>query len=592
MVVLTLSAVGALAVAPYLLPEKWRTRLGSADTRRLSPLQKRLLRVSRSLGIRNPEAAIRAQDLVISLVRGARHNLPGLTMPRETLLRDIRDLKGSDADLDDYLALTDQMIVDNKHYAGSSTFPLDLTQRTRFDKLVPWIAIEVERQVQARRSGQQTEAELYRKLGQMVQAMGGIADWIEQTNPPNMTLRNAFDWLEGRGKGERPFTYNQVRYRTGRWHSAMQATAPMQITRGQAVYQGPDGVVVEKLSTKQCLEQEGSTLGHCVAGYAGRVQRGETIIYSMRLPNGMPLITLEIEPDKDTGLPTHPRSPLAAKTGRATAYVKVRQAKGKKNRHLGGRKATYALECLHARAFLERLLVDSPPYEREYTLDPESGDWIEAGWKQVHRAAPQTVSDLGHDWYQGYDLDLCRKILDRNTGWDRIDHTPLGQAPDPMPTQREYNKAMKAIQQQKKRRAMQGSTSRRPAPLYSVERARKAAHFIGQTLATVATAAERDREVPPAQRQRMAAGVHRALVVLDGYLTGKQTREEVSRALNQTAQRVIVQYQADEPAYLSDDGYSRLMLNLIRLDPSQPWIFPTSESLDETKARWQRLVNP
>ena len=63
------------------------------------------------------------------------------------------------------------------------------------------------------------------------------------------------------------------------------------------VYAFPDGHVIQRLETDAALRREGKALDHCVGerarGYCEAVTSGDTVIYSLRDPDGTPLVTLE-----------------------------------------------------------------------------------------------------------------------------------------------------------------------------------------------------------------------------------------------------------------------------------------------------------
>lgn len=599
MVMLTLSLIGGLAVAPYL------ARRGSAKKDDLAPLQKRLLYLSKMLP-GDPEAVIRTQDLVMAALDGTRStsSLPGLTNPRSELESDIRDpnlrirqsssVLGTDAaTLHDYVAFTDAQIAQNKHfsqlgYEGEVQF--SLARRSKYDKLVPWLGMVVRQLLEQARRGELTtrrgmkprgywrgeepseqEVEVFRRLGVMRNQLSSVADWVQATNPLLTGGRDA------QGRKVKSLTWNQAQHRSARWHAAMEAQELSSVTPGRVVYTGPDGWTVQRLEKRVCLLEEGKALAHCVKGegYWREVEQRAIEIYSLRGPNGAPVVTFEVTPQElyvddlgvvepySQGLGLYDDDLLAVEPEETGEPARVVQAKGKKNRVLGTKKAQMVIECLHTRAWMEQML-----------------------------GRPVRPGDITGD------LVPCQQILLRITGWDRIDTVATGQTPDPMPSQAEYNKAMKELAQLRRqsggrnrgRRLMGARSVQRPPPIFGVVRARKAARLIGRVLARVLHAAQADREIPLEQRERLARLVHQALLILDGYLIGRPASTAHSRQMEQAARRVVVDYDTDGVVYLSDDGYSRLVLNLIRMDDTHPWVFVASESLPETKARWATLT--
>jgi hypothetical protein len=65
---------------------------------------------------------------------------------------------------------------------------------------------------------------------------------------------------------------------------------------GEVVYRFADGWTLQKLTTRSQLTQEGEIMQHCVGNYCAKVQAGESVIYSLRDPQGHPHVTLEWSP--------------------------------------------------------------------------------------------------------------------------------------------------------------------------------------------------------------------------------------------------------------------------------------------------------
>lgn len=66
---------------------------------------------------------------------------------------------------------------------------------------------------------------------------------------------------------------------------------------GKVVHKWPDNWTVRQLHTPEELEAEGDAMGHCVGSYAHQVENGNTLIYSLRDPQGKPHVTTEIRPE-------------------------------------------------------------------------------------------------------------------------------------------------------------------------------------------------------------------------------------------------------------------------------------------------------
>lgn len=65
---------------------------------------------------------------------------------------------------------------------------------------------------------------------------------------------------------------------------------------GLPVASWPDGSRLERLVTRDQLEQEGVSMGHCVGGYWARARDGVAVVLSYRGPDGVSRATLEISP--------------------------------------------------------------------------------------------------------------------------------------------------------------------------------------------------------------------------------------------------------------------------------------------------------
>lgn len=66
------------------------------------------------------------------------------------------------------------------------------------------------------------------------------------------------------------------------------------VPQGQVTYRFPDGWTIQTLGEEQ-LEVEGELMQHCVGDYCASVASGETWILSLRDPEGMPHVTIEID---------------------------------------------------------------------------------------------------------------------------------------------------------------------------------------------------------------------------------------------------------------------------------------------------------
>jgi len=68
------------------------------------------------------------------------------------------------------------------------------------------------------------------------------------------------------------------------------------VHHGEVVYKFKSGWAVEELREKRQLECEKGFLSHCVPSYKSAIDRGESVIYSLRDPDGVPYVTMEWKP--------------------------------------------------------------------------------------------------------------------------------------------------------------------------------------------------------------------------------------------------------------------------------------------------------
>jgi len=68
------------------------------------------------------------------------------------------------------------------------------------------------------------------------------------------------------------------------------------VEHGEFVYKFKNGWTVESLKGKRQLDCEAGFLSHCVYTYKDRVDSGQSVIYSLRDPDGVPYVTMEWQP--------------------------------------------------------------------------------------------------------------------------------------------------------------------------------------------------------------------------------------------------------------------------------------------------------
>lgn len=186
-----------------------------------------------------------------------------------------------------------------KHYHNEKT-----------DALMPWLAREWKK-------GRLKFPQRDERDRQVVEDSGGVWNPIVQTRP-NLRYLNPDGSIQGvhpeevnhwgdfmrsnhplrRGLGD--LMQHQVgdfHQRINDWSEAMAQEAKAQaLAGGTVVHTTPDGYTIRQLHTPEELAAEGDAMGHCVGSYALDVANGDSMIYSLRDPQGFPHATVEIEP--------------------------------------------------------------------------------------------------------------------------------------------------------------------------------------------------------------------------------------------------------------------------------------------------------
>jgi 2'-5' RNA ligase len=156
------------------------------------------------------------------------------------------------------------------------------------DPILPWVAREV-------------------KKGRMVIDRTGWPHASDSRENGGYSLNHLADWFKSdsltrKGIDIMQLNAQQVRDKLNEWDeelaSKMEEEQGNALTEGgEVVHQWDDGWTVRRLTEPEHLEAEGDAMGHCVGGYADMVQQGETLIYSLRDPQGKPHATWEVRPD-------------------------------------------------------------------------------------------------------------------------------------------------------------------------------------------------------------------------------------------------------------------------------------------------------
>jgi uncharacterized protein YjbI with pentapeptide repeats len=71
------------------------------------------------------------------------------------------------------------------------------------------------------------------------------------------------------------------------------------VPRGTIVKRFKSGWTVQELRGRGRLDPEGKKLQHCVGSYCSQVEYGQSQIYSLRDPDGVPYVTMEVDPKTD-----------------------------------------------------------------------------------------------------------------------------------------------------------------------------------------------------------------------------------------------------------------------------------------------------
>src|SRR3990167_510138 len=111
-------------------------------------------------------------------------------------------------------------------------------------------------------------------------------------------VSEVIDWLNGDTEASvEGLTWRQALHRARAWHRSLEADDNVEIVAKEAdvVKRWPDGWTIVRVPAGAC-DTEGKAMGHCVAGYASRVESGNTNIFSLRDPRGRPHVTIEVEP--------------------------------------------------------------------------------------------------------------------------------------------------------------------------------------------------------------------------------------------------------------------------------------------------------
>lgn len=129
--------------------------------------------------------------------------------------------------------------------------------------------------------------EVWDDAGDFVQALHNVVDWMRALPEDDRRWRQFH-------KISVPEAIAAARA----WHRSLAkrvaADWPEDWSGLSTVLRFGDGMKFVKLSSAASLEREGQMMGHCVAGYAGAVAAGISMIYSLRDTRNHPHVTVEI----------------------------------------------------------------------------------------------------------------------------------------------------------------------------------------------------------------------------------------------------------------------------------------------------------
>jgi len=164
----------------------------------------------------------------------------------------------------------------------SPRFPSIMSEPSDADGTFPWVARELSKLSkhtisEIDRGGplaQRAEYDFYvQALYRLRRSCNLIAQWAKSTGTDimKMSLADVFD-------------------------ASANFREKKKVHHGEVVYKFKSGWAVEELREKRQLECEKGFLSHCVPTYKGAIDRGESVIYSLRDPDGVPYVTMEWQP--------------------------------------------------------------------------------------------------------------------------------------------------------------------------------------------------------------------------------------------------------------------------------------------------------
>ena len=151
--------------------------------------------------------------------------------------------------------------------------------RSEVDKLIPWVAREMSRQANSifaiePSNGDEIEyAEEHREhvYDQLARRLSLIAQWAKKKGVDIMKM-SAEEVLQ----------------------ASADFVAKGAVERGEVVLRFESGWTTQRLTTPKALKDEGKAMSHCVGTYCEAVANEESVIYSIRDPDDVPYVTIEV----------------------------------------------------------------------------------------------------------------------------------------------------------------------------------------------------------------------------------------------------------------------------------------------------------
>jgi len=109
-------------------------------------------------------------------------------------------------------------------------------------------------------------------------------------------LQEIVDWASEEHIDLTPYSVQEAAVASALWHEQFKHTAEFRnpLPDGVVVARFSNGSTIHRLVTKQQLENEGKSMGHCVGGYWPDIKTNRSHIYSLRGPNRVPQATWEL----------------------------------------------------------------------------------------------------------------------------------------------------------------------------------------------------------------------------------------------------------------------------------------------------------